>query len=47
LRLLKSAPMSATGGQNAKYSPGVDDFWIAPDNGHRHSSRMLRESLFS
>jgi hypothetical protein len=26
-------------GQNAKYSHGVNDFWIAPNNGHRQSSR--------
>lgn len=28
-------------GQNAKYSPGVEDFRIAPNNGHRKSSRAL------
>lgn len=28
-------------GQKAKYSPGVEDFRIAPKNGHRQSSRTL------
>jgi hypothetical protein len=27
--------------QNAKYSPGVEDFRVAPNTGHRQSSRTL------